>query len=57
VRAVAHAKAQLMHLALPDPSVRWKRHESAMDSAMNTSWAVECKCDYLMAAKFDNYLA
>ncbi len=34
VRAVPHARAQLRHLALPDPSVRGKRHESAMDSAM-----------------------
>ena len=34
MRAVPHARAQLRHLALPDPSVRGKRHESAMDSAM-----------------------
>src|SRR2546423_6398451 len=25
-----------MHLALPDPSVKWKRHESAMHSAMHS---------------------
>src|SRR5260370_19723443 len=37
VRAVPHATAQLMSLALPDSSVRCKRHESVMDSAMNTA--------------------
>jgi hypothetical protein len=36
VRAVPHATAQLMSLALPDSSVRCKRHESAMNSVMNT---------------------
>jgi len=34
VRAVPHARAQHMHLALPDPSVKWKRHDSAMPNAM-----------------------
>ena len=36
MRAVAHGREELMSLALLDPSVRWKRHESVMDSAMNT---------------------
>ncbi|TMD61425.1 MAG: hypothetical protein E6I97_27370 [Chloroflexi bacterium] len=30
MRAVPHAEALHMHLALPDPSVKWQRHESAM---------------------------
>ena len=34
--AVPHATAQLMSLALPDSSVRCKRHESAMNTVMNT---------------------
>jgi hypothetical protein len=35
VRAVPHAKAQLLHLVLSAPTVRRKPNESAMDSAMN----------------------
>src|SRR5260221_5326679 len=34
VRAVAHAKARLMPLALPAPTVRRKHHESAMNSVI-----------------------
>ena len=34
-KSSSRAKAQRMHLALPDPSVRWKRYESVMDSVMS----------------------
>jgi len=29
--------SQRVHLALPRPSIRWKRHESVMNSVMNTA--------------------
>ena len=35
MRVFPHAKAQVMQLALPDPKVRWKCHESVKDSVMN----------------------
>src|SRR5713226_7253986 len=36
VRAVAHVTAQLTPLALPAPTVSRKRHENAINSAMNS---------------------
>jgi hypothetical protein len=39
VRAVPHAKEELMHLVLTGSSIRRKRHESVMNNAMNMGFA------------------